>query len=361
MMKISKFIKKKVLIASISFLFGGIISTVNAQTLKDIQSSSRPLVLKAQGSFYVGGESVRQSFEELGSAGPEGHITVNQMYVEYMIPKKNKGIPIVMIHGMALTGKTWQTTPDGRMGWDEYFVRKKHPVYVVDQVGRGRSGFNQKIFNQVRTGELPVDSLPALPRFSDEVVWPNFRIGEEVGQPFPNQQFPITALDQLAIQGVPDMNATLSQPNPTYKTLSDLALQLDGGLLMSHSQSGSFPIEAALINPKGIMGMVLIEPGHCPTDLEMAQHQKLLSIPILIMYGDNLDVVTRMGDFSWRTAYQSCKTFSERLNAAGGQVEMWFLPDMGIKGNSHMIMQDKNHLEVADLIIDWIEENVNFN
>ena len=45
-----------------------------------------------------------------------------------------------MLHGATLTGKSWETTPDGRMGWDEYFVRKGHPVYVPDQVGRGRSG-----------------------------------------------------------------------------------------------------------------------------------------------------------------------------------------------------------------------------
>lgn len=345
---------RQILIVScLCLIWGG--PTIHAQTLRDIKPSGKPLKLSAQGSFYVGGEKVWQSFEELGSASIEGHIAINQMYVEFMIPRRNKGIPIVMLHGMALTGKTWETTPDGRIGWDEYFVRKGHASYIADQVGRGRSGFDQKIFNQARTEEVSPDAIPTLRRFSDEVVWPNFRIGEQVGQPFPNQQFPIEALDQLAIQGVPDV--PLASPNPNYQALSDLALQLDGTLLMSHSQSGSFPIEAALVNPDGIKGMVLVEPGHCPTDLDALQHQKLLSIPILIIYGDNLDVPTRMGSFSWRTAYESCKIFSENLNAAGGQSTMWYLPDMGIDGNSHMIMQDKNHLEIADMIIDWVENN----
>ena len=75
------------------------------------------------------------------------------MYVRYMVPQGADGNPpVVMVHGATLTGKSWETTPDGRMGWDEYFVRRGHPVYVPDQVGRGRSGFNQAVFNNVARG-----------------------------------------------------------------------------------------------------------------------------------------------------------------------------------------------------------------
>src|SRR4029079_5005887 len=110
----------------------------HAQALKDVQTPDTPLVLKAQGSFFVGGEKAEQTAVELGSLGPGGHIAVNQMYVRYMVPQGGVGnVPIVMVHGATLTGKSWETTPDGRMGWDEYFVRKGHPVYVPDQVGRG--------------------------------------------------------------------------------------------------------------------------------------------------------------------------------------------------------------------------------
>ena len=85
------------------------------------------------------------------------------MYVRYMVPQGGDGnVPVVMVHGATLTGKSWETTPDGRMGWDEYFVRKGHPVYVPDQVGRGRSGFNQAVFNDVRAGSTPPANLPAL-------------------------------------------------------------------------------------------------------------------------------------------------------------------------------------------------------
>ena len=169
----------------------GTASSVLAQSLKDVQTPDTPLVLKAQGSFFVGGEKVEQTQGELGDLGPGGHITVNQMYVRYMVPQGGDGnVPVVMVHGATLTGKSWETTPDGRMGWDEYFVRKGHPVYVPDQVGRGRSGFNQAVFNNVRAGSAPASSLPRWIRFSDEVVWPNFRFGSKPGAPYADSQFP---------------------------------------------------------------------------------------------------------------------------------------------------------------------------
>jgi hypothetical protein len=203
---------------------------VKAQALKDVQTSDTPLVLKAQGSFFVGGDKVEQTQGELGDLGPGGHITINQMYVRYMVPQGGDGNPpVVMVHGATLTGKSWETTPDGRMGWDEYFVRRGHPVYVPDQVGRGRSGFNQAVFNNVRAGSTPAASLPRWLRFSDEGVWPNFRFGQKPGQPYPDTQFPVTAVDELSKQGVPDVSfGGIPTPNPTFKALADLAAQLNG-------------------------------------------------------------------------------------------------------------------------------------
>ena len=71
-------------------------------------------------------------------------------------------MPVVMIHGAGISGKSWETTPDGRMGFDEYFVRNGHPTYVVDRSFNGRSGFDVTVFNKVRAGTLPPSALPSM-------------------------------------------------------------------------------------------------------------------------------------------------------------------------------------------------------
>jgi pimeloyl-ACP methyl ester carboxylesterase len=334
---------------------------LTAQSLKDVQTADAPLVLKAQGSFFVGGEKVAQTQGELGDLGPGGQITVNQMYVRYMVPQGGDGnVPVVMVHGATLTGKSWETTPDGRMGWDEYFVRRGHPIYVPDQVGRGRSGFNQAIFNNVRAGSTPPAELPRWIRFADEVVWPNFRFGLKPGAPFADSQFPVSAVDELSKQGVPDVSfGGLPTPNPTHKALSDLASQLNGAVLMGHSQSGAFPLAAALLNPAAAKGLVLVEPGTCPSTYTDDQIKTLAALPILAVFGDHRDVATGIGIRpSWQLSFESCQALIGRLKAVGGDAQMFNPPDRGIRGNSHMIMQDKNNLQIADVILQWINEHV---
>lgn len=112
------------------------------QDIHKIQMPETPLVLKSRGSFFVGGERVEQTYVELGSRRPADSVTVNQMYVEYMVPAGEQRAPIVLVHGAGLSGHSYDTTPDGRMGWFEHFVRRSHPTYVIDQIGRARSGFN---------------------------------------------------------------------------------------------------------------------------------------------------------------------------------------------------------------------------
>jgi pimeloyl-ACP methyl ester carboxylesterase len=330
-----------------------------AQALADLQTPDTPLVLKAQGSFFVGGETVEETQGQLGNLGPGGHITVNQIYVRYMVPQGGDGhVPVVMVHGATLTGKSWETTPDGRMGWDEYFVRKGHPVYVPDQVGRGRSGFNQAVLNDVRAGSALPGNLPPWLRFSDEVVWPNFRFGAKPGEPFADTQFPVAAVGELSKQAVPDISLGFPQPNPNWKALADLAGQLKGAVLMGHSQSGSFPLEAALLNPAWAKGLVLVEPGRCP-DYTAEQIKTLATVPILVVFGDHRDTPTGLSTLpTWQQRFEMCQAMIGRLKGAGGRAEMLAPPDRGIRGNSHMIMQDKNHLQIADLILEWISANV---
>lgn len=189
--------------------------SAKAQKLSSIIPSENPLMLKAQGSFYVGGESEMQTREQLGGICPDGHVTVNQMYVRYMIPQNvgtnQANASFVLIHGMHLSGKCWETTPDGRMGWDEYLVRKGCPVYMVDQVGIGRSGFNQKMHNDAKYGKASASQQSAFSRKTDENSWTNFRFGTKDGKPVEEVKFPVEALAEFAKQNVPHIT---SLPSP---------------------------------------------------------------------------------------------------------------------------------------------------
>src|SRR3954452_17293456 len=128
-----------------------------------------PLTIKEQGSFFVGGEN-----KSLNG----GEVTVNQMYVQYQIPMKGEQhVPVVMVHGCCLSSKTWETTPDGRMGWSEYFLRKDRPVYLADQVSRARSRFDPTAFVDVRSGKSTPDTLPNIIDATHQVAWTVFRFG----------------------------------------------------------------------------------------------------------------------------------------------------------------------------------------
>src|SRR5262245_21178201 len=100
------------------------------------------------------------------------------------------------------------------MGWAEFVVRKDHPVYLPDQISRARSGFNQAVYNNVRASIVPPITQPSISRLSNEAAWTLFRFGPMFGTPWPDEQFPVSAVDEFAKQGIPDLNGTLTPPNP---------------------------------------------------------------------------------------------------------------------------------------------------
>jgi pimeloyl-ACP methyl ester carboxylesterase len=349
---------KRVLIAGVS----AFAIVASAQDFKDVRAPQTPLVLKARGSFYVGGEKAQQTKLELGNLGPDDTISINQMYVEYMVGRGSAKTPLVLVHGATLSGKTYDTTPDGRMGWFEYFVRKGHPTYVVDQVGRARSGFNQAVFNNVRAGGAPPASQPTILRLADASgSWTNFRFGPSPGVPFADSQFPLEAAHELSKQSIPDLNAGLPAPNPSFSALSELAGKLERPVLIGHSQGARIPTPTALIDPQRFSGLILIEPGNCtkPTGPQLSDEQivKLATVPILVVFGDHLDMPTGLPLPTWQDNFNDCQAFISRVKAAGGNAQMLHPPQLGIKGNSHMLMQDKNNLRIADLLIGWIDKN----
>jgi hypothetical protein len=128
---------------------------------------------------------------------------------------------------------------------------------------------------------------------------------------------------------------------------------------MGHSQSGVFPLEAALLNPAAMKGLVLVEPGSCPATYTADKIKALATVPILVVFGDHRDNPTGLPALpTWQARYEMCQALIGRLKSAGGQADMLAPPHRGIRGNSHMIMQDKNNLQIAELILKWIDEDV---
>jgi hypothetical protein len=312
----------------------------------------KPLQIQRQGSFFVGGRDVHSdTLSATGARAPSGTVTIDQVYVRYQIPVGASGDSVTFIHGCCLTGKTWETTPDGRMGWDEYFLRNGKGVYVVDQAWRGRSAANPSAINRVRLGKGTNDDLPPVSFVSHEEAWSVFRFGSEYPKVFAGLQFPIEAQGELWKQMVPDWVEALPTPNPTVPALSELAQRLNGTILISHSQSGIYPFQTAALSRKGIAAIVSIEPGACPASGE--DMRPFANLPILVLFGDYVDQSAR-----WAPRMKGCREFVQAANKAGGRAEIVALPDVGFHGNSHMLMQDKNSLQVADWVLAWIAKSV---
>lgn len=310
-----------------------------------------PLVLEDEGSFFVGGREVASDTLSLTQKyDPRGTVTVDQMYVQYQIPAHARRYPITLIHGCCLTGKTWETTPDGRMGWGQYFVRKGYATYIIDQAGRGRSATDISGINAVHLGKAATDTLPAVFAAGHEAAWTIFRFGPKYPDRYADSQFPVEAQAALWQQMVPDWLTAMPTPNPTVADLSQLAIKLKGTVLLSHSQSGIYPFQTAQLNKQGVAGIVAVEPGECPKPEEAAT---LAGIPILVLFGDHVQESTR-----WAPRFQACQAFIAAFKAAGGTGDLMSLPALGIHGNSHMLMQDRNNLQVADLILGWIDRNI---
>jgi hypothetical protein len=260
------------------------------------------------------------------------------------------------------------------MGWYEYFTRKGFDTYMADQVARARSGFDATKFNDVRQGLVPAAEQPPFLIATDRFAWQVFRWGDYATlTPFADERFPMKTVGVGAgstltfyNQVIPDANATLTgtrvigpgfiapptDPAAIYATpasLAKLANQLGGAILVGHSESSSFPTTAALQpGSTGVKGIIQLETG-CFGNLTADHINILKTIPILIVEGDH---------YATARPVEPCPTEINQITAAGGDITYLHIPDVGIFGNSHMFMQDNNNLQIADLIIKWIDKHV---
>jgi len=330
------------------------ITAAQAQDKAPERTQEPPLTLRDMGSFHVGGKLVEISgrptkevyFAPGGTPAkvdPNGTYMAGQMYVQYFLPADQRGsVPMLMWHGGGLTGVTWETTPDGRMGWRDWFLRRGWPVYVSDAVERGRAGW--AMYPDILPGE-PVFLTTANP-------YERFRIGDGPGsfdqdpakrRQLPGSQFPAEGYDNFVKQNVPRWTTTDQMTIDAYLAEVDRVCPC---VLVFHSQAGQFGFKVAQARPDKIRALVAIEPAAAG---DPAQAAALKDIPILVVYGDNI-----AKDSRWPAIRATGVAFVDKVKQAGGSVEVVDLPDRGIMGNSHMLMMDRNNQQVAQLIQDWL-------
>jgi pimeloyl-ACP methyl ester carboxylesterase len=340
------------LVLILSFILTGLRTYDSA--LAQPSSGKSSIVIKEMGSFHVGGRvaviSGKPEKEVVFSKGgvptkidPNGEYQVEQMYVQYYIPQDAKSKhPLLLWHGGGLSGKCYETTPDGREGWMNYFLRKGYATYVSDAVERGRSGWPQ--FPDIWESE------PMFLPKSDP--WTRFRIGPPKSyhsdpsqrKAYEGQQFPMQAYDEFCKQLVPRW---VSSDDAIIKAYIEYLDRVGPSILLTHSQSGIFGFKVAAARPNLVKAIVAVEPAVTPpTGPELA---KLKDIPIVLIYGDYIDIDSR-----WPKMYSTMQDSMKWLNDQGGRVGTIRLPEEGIKGNCHMIMMDKNSDEVALVIHRWL-------
>jgi pimeloyl-ACP methyl ester carboxylesterase len=183
--------------------------------------ANNPLVLKAQGNFYVGGTIELRSPNTTNAALPgdgvaAGHIAVNQAYVQYQIPVSQKyKYPIVLMHGGGHTANIFMSTPDGREGWYTSLTRRGFAVYAVDGPNRGRSGWDPTARIQATVGLAPASSMEQVNIYTKEEAWTGFRWGPTSGTFYANTQFPKAYVDDY-----------IRQIQPAYRNLPPPAEQV---------------------------------------------------------------------------------------------------------------------------------------
>jgi pimeloyl-ACP methyl ester carboxylesterase len=340
------------------------------------------------GWFFVGGQYVE------GKAGP---LLERQMYVEYQIPaRRTQPYPIVMIHGAAQTGTNFTGTPDGRKGWAQYFLEQGYAVYIVDQPGRGRSHYSESMGPLTRFPSSQIERrFTAHEKFN---LWPQAKLHTQWPGEGPNKgQRGDPIFDQFYASQVQYIasNATTQQLNRDAGAA--LLDRIGPAIVMTHSQSGAIGWPIADARPQLVKAIVAAEPSGPPfanavfseeparlwgvTDVPMTYDPPVSDPKQLVVVqqaqpdGPNLErcrlqgepvrrlpnlagvpVLILAAESSYHAAYDHCT--AKYLEQAGVRNTYVRLEEVGIRGNGHMLMLEKNNLEIAAFISAWLGKNV---
>ena len=367
-------------------------------------SARAPLAIASEGSFYAGGHY---------DPDHPAHHVVGQIYVDYRIPQDRRHpFPIVLVHGGNQTGSGWFSTPDGRPGWAPYFLRQGYAVYVVDQAARGRSGFVPEVYGT--TAAQPLQYV--LEKFTSQErykLWPQASLHTQ----WPGRGEPgDPTFDQYWSSDVPGMLNRTPQAQMNVDALAALFDKIGPAILLVHSQSGGYAWPLAQARPQLVKAIVAAEPAGPPvhdvvvhsaqvfdTPWEKAIKQTeedyfrdnpgvkpygLTTIPLaysppvtpdsalafvqqerperpdlarcwrqaepartLVAVGER-PILVLEAEASFYAGYNHCNV--EYLQQAGVPTKFIRLADIGIHGNGHMMMMEKNSDQIAQVIVDWL-------
>lgn len=337
---------------------------INSSTYAQKTTKQKPLLIQEQGSFAVGGTIITNpgTFDPYKPT-PEGQtFRGDHAYVFYQIPVKSRKFPLVMWHGIGQFSKTWESTPDGREGYQNIFLRRNFPVYVIDQPRRGNAGRSTVV--------ATINPTPDEQQWFDVFrigVWPNYFDGVQFAQD-------TETLNQYFRSMVPNIGPIDSNVNSD--AVSELFNTIGPAILVTHSHSGGMGWLTALKN-QNVKAIVSYEPGsgfvfpenEVPSPLTssagsleassipMKEFMKLTKIPIIIYYGDNIpeSLSNNPGADGWRVRLQMARLWRDVVNKYGGDVTVVHLPEAGITGNTHFPFSDLNNIQVADLMSEWLK------
>jgi acyl dehydratase/pimeloyl-ACP methyl ester carboxylesterase len=316
-----------------------------------------PLVIRHQGSFAVGGSVLRHPGDyDATRAGTEGQtLHGDHAFVTYQVPIEVRGHPLVFVHGNAQFSKTWQTTPDGREGFQNIFLRRGFATYLVDSPRRGAAGRS-------------TEAAMLTPTPEDQFWFDAFRVGMWPDY-FAGVQFSRdpAVLDQFFRQITPNTGPfDLQVVSDAMAALFD---KVGPAVLVSHSQGGGVGWFTAM-KSANVRAIVSYEPGsnfpfpqgEVPEPMPsasgpfgavgvpMAEFIKLTRMPVMLVYGDNIpqDPTAHRGQDQWRVRLAMARRWAEVVNRHGGDVTLVRLPDLGLHGNTHFPFSDLNNIAVAD-------------
>lgn len=323
------------------------------------------LMIARQGMFSSGGTvtapvegayDATTNWLDATRAGNTAH--VDHANVFYQIPVNDNGNPIVYLHGYGQSRMGWMTTPDGREGWSDLFLKKGYPAFLVDQPRRGEAGATVQMTTDGFLDAWSAESKAYKP--GDQAWYTHFRIGRTAPERYEGSQFPegAEAQDQFFRQMTPNTGdydqeidaAALSEVMKDVYTITG-----NKSVFVTHSQGGAVGWD---VDMDYVSAIVAVEPGGTP-EIGSEQYQKLLDakIPVMILFGDYIDngpSDIQSTDF-WKSVRDGAVGFAESYNAAGGDCMVVNLPDIGVTGNSHFLFQEENNGLIADYVAAWLE------